>query len=207
MRNRSSNFMPSATPDQSSLRLWRNARLATMASGIGAPADVTSKAAILVRGDRIVHAGAESDLPAFDASACETLDCEGRWITPGLIDCHTHLVHAGNRAKEFEMRLNGASYQEIAAAGGGRRVAGRHGDRVQSGHPHEGLPNGLAGAAPVLRRRASLGTAGLFSRLFRVYPTSPCHDCRSGSVHLPRKNTTRTLAIATLLRTSICGSP
>ncbi|WP_421794245.1 imidazolonepropionase [Hydrocarboniphaga effusa] len=111
--------MPSATPDQSSLRLWRNARLATMASGIGAPADVASKAAILVRGDRIVHAGAESDLPAFDASACETLDCEGRWITPGLIDCHTHLVHAGNRAKEFEMRLNGASYQEIAAAGGG----------------------------------------------------------------------------------------
>jgi len=46
-------------------------------------------------------------------------DCEGRWVTPGLIDCHTHLVHAGNRAKEFEMRLAGASYEEIARAGGG----------------------------------------------------------------------------------------
>lgn len=78
-----------------------------------------ASAAILVRGDRIVHAGLESDLPAVDPAACETFDCEGRWITPGLIDCHTHLVHAGNRAKEFEMRLRGATYQEIAAAGGG----------------------------------------------------------------------------------------
>ncbi len=47
------------------------------------------------------------------------IDCEGRWVTPGLIDCHTHLVHAGNRAREFEMRLAGASYEEIARAGGG----------------------------------------------------------------------------------------
>ena len=49
----------------------------------------------------------------------EIVDCEGRWITPGLIDCHTHLVYAGNRAREFEMRLAGASYEEIARAGGG----------------------------------------------------------------------------------------
>ena len=52
-------------------------------------------------------------------SAAEIVDCEGRWITPGLIDCHTHLVHAGNRANEFEMRLAGATYEEVARAGGG----------------------------------------------------------------------------------------
>ena len=53
------------------------------------------------------------------ANAKETIACEGRWITPGLIDCHTHLVYAGNRAGEFELRLRGASYEEIARAGGG----------------------------------------------------------------------------------------
>ncbi|MGH8444797.1 MAG: imidazolonepropionase [Solimonas sp.] len=99
-------------------RLWRNARLATMASGatgIGAVAD----GAILVRGERIVYAGAERELPAHGVAADDVIDCEGRWITPGLVDCHTHLVHAGNRATEFELRLRGATYQEIAAAGGG----------------------------------------------------------------------------------------
>ena len=49
----------------------------------------------------------------------ERIDCEGRWITPGLIDCHTHLVYAGDRAHEFELRLDGATYEEIARAGGG----------------------------------------------------------------------------------------
>ena len=58
------------------------------------------------------------DLPA-DADAVERIDCEGRWITPGLVDCHTHLVYGGNRAHEFELRLTGASYEEIARAGGG----------------------------------------------------------------------------------------
>ena len=53
------------------------------------------------------------------AAEASTIDCEGRWITPGLIDCHTHLVHAGDRAHEFELRLAGASYEEIARAGGG----------------------------------------------------------------------------------------
>lgn len=49
----------------------------------------------------------------------ERIDCENRLITPGLVDCHTHLVHAGNRAHEFELRLNGATYEEVARAGGG----------------------------------------------------------------------------------------
>lgn len=109
---------PAKNQQPSSERLWRNARLATMArtaSGIGAIAP----GALLVRGDRIVFAGAEAEMPAAGARPREEIDCEGRWITPGLIDCHTHLVYAGNRATEFEMRLRGATYQEIAAKGGG----------------------------------------------------------------------------------------
>ena len=66
---------------------------------------------------RILFAGLEADLPA--SAGAEVTDCEGRWITPGLIDCHTHLVFGGDRAHEFEMRLGGASYEEIARAGGG----------------------------------------------------------------------------------------
>jgi imidazolonepropionase len=66
---------------------------------------------------RILYAGPMADAPHFAAD--ETIDCSERWITPGLIDCHTHLVHAGDRAQEFELRLEGASYEEIARAGGG----------------------------------------------------------------------------------------
>ena len=100
------------------VRLWRNARLATMAesvSGLG----IVEKGAIAVRDGLIVYAGAEADMPSVLSQGVETVDCEGRWITPGLIDCHTHLVHAGNRANEFEMRLAGATYEEVARAGGG----------------------------------------------------------------------------------------
>jgi imidazolonepropionase len=112
-------MLPTAThPLPSHERLWRNARLATMArdaTGLG----IVSPGAVLARGDRIVFAGREQDLPPRGADPREEIDCGGRWITPGLIDCHTHLVHAGNRAREFELRLRGATYQEIAAAGGG----------------------------------------------------------------------------------------
>ena len=94
--------------------IWRGARLASMAAG--APA-TDAASLVAARAGRIVFAGAEADAPVM--SAAETIDCEGRWITPGLIDCHTHLVHAGNRAAEFELRLKGASYEEIARAGGG----------------------------------------------------------------------------------------
>jgi imidazolonepropionase len=93
-------------------RLWSNARLATIVSdGLG----VIEDGAIAAIGGRIVYAGPANAAPeAFDV-----IDCGGRLITPGLIDCHTHLVHAGNRAVEFELRLRGASYEEIALAGGG----------------------------------------------------------------------------------------
>lgn len=94
--------------------LWRNARLATMTGyGLG----IVENGAIVAKGGQIVAIGA-ADV-AGDATADRVIDCEGRWITPGLIDCHTHLVHGGDRAAEFEQRLAGASYEEIARSGGG----------------------------------------------------------------------------------------
>jgi imidazolonepropionase len=98
------------------IRIWRNARLATLAAtrpGLG----VIERGAVVVRGERILYVGPESDMPSF--ADTESFDCEGRWITPGLVDCHTHLVYGGNRAREFEMRLNGATYEQIAKSGGG----------------------------------------------------------------------------------------
>ncbi|WP_041559341.1 imidazolonepropionase [Novosphingobium sp. PP1Y] len=95
-------------------RVWMNARLATMAGpGLG----VVENGVVAARGGQIAYAGPRRLAPDFAAD--ETVDCAGRWITPGLIDCHTHLVYAGNRAQEFELRLAGASYEEIARAGGG----------------------------------------------------------------------------------------
>lgn len=97
-------------------RIWRNARLATLvagADGLG----VVEKGAIVAQGGRIVFAGPQAELPPHPRA--EIVDAGGRWITPGLIDCHTHLVHASNRANEFEMRLAGATYEEVARAGGG----------------------------------------------------------------------------------------
>jgi imidazolonepropionase len=101
--------------------IWTGARLATMKAG-GAPYGAVEAAALAVRDGRIAWAGPMFDLPGRPGDlAAEVFDAGGRWITPGLIDCHTHLVFAGDRAQEFEMRLNGASYEEIARAGGGIR--------------------------------------------------------------------------------------
>lgn len=97
--------------------LWTQARLATMSPAIAAPYGAVEDGVVAARGGRIVYAGPRSEAPAFRAA--ETIDCGGRWITPGLIDCHTHLVYGGDRAHEFELRLQGASYEEIARAGGG----------------------------------------------------------------------------------------
>lgn len=98
-------------------RLWRGARLATMdprRSGLG----VIERGAIGVTDGKIVFAGPEAELPA-NADAAIRHDLEGRWITPGLIDCHTHLVFAGDRSDEFEARIAGESYAAIAGRGGG----------------------------------------------------------------------------------------
>jgi imidazolonepropionase len=97
--------------------IWLDARLATLAparSGLG----LVEHGAVAASGGRIAFAGPMADLPTgWDAAQRVALD--GRWITPGLIDCHTHLVYAGDRAHEFELRLAGASYQDIARQGGG----------------------------------------------------------------------------------------
>ena len=93
-------------------RLWTNARIATLTGdGLG----LIERGAIAVRDGRIAWVGDVADVP----EAAEVIDCEGRLITPGLIDCHTHLVHGGSRANEWAMRLEGATYEEIARAGGG----------------------------------------------------------------------------------------
>jgi len=93
--------------------LFTNVRIATMADGDGY--GERHDAAIAVTGGRIAWIGAGAEAPA----ASEVHDGGGCWLTPGLIDCHTHIVHAGNRSDEFEARLNGATYEDIARAGGG----------------------------------------------------------------------------------------
>jgi imidazolonepropionase len=95
-----------------------NARLATIASGRAL--DLIVNGAVAMSGGKITWVGATGDCP-FEVrdSAAERIDAESRLLTPGLIDCHTHLVFAGNRSREFEMRLEGASYEVIARAGGG----------------------------------------------------------------------------------------
>lgn len=94
--------------------LWRGAHIATMKNGLYS---VIENAAIGVVGGRIVWIGEAQDLPVYETQTEH--DLGGGWITPGLIDCHTHLVFGGNRAGEFEQRLNGVSYQDIAKQGGG----------------------------------------------------------------------------------------
>ena len=82
------------------------------------PLGLVDDGLIAARDGRIVFAGARTDAPA-GLDAAEVIDCAGRLITPGLIDCHTHLVYAGDRAHEFERRLDGESYADIARSGGG----------------------------------------------------------------------------------------
>jgi imidazolonepropionase len=96
------------------LKLWRNARLATC----DAANTRLEHGALLTRGARIEWLGEEDALPPA-AAAAQVHDLNGAWVTPGLIDCHTHLVFAGNRADEYAERLRGRSYEEIARGGGG----------------------------------------------------------------------------------------
>lgn len=98
-------------------QLLTNARLATMANS-DAPYGLIENGAIAIVDGEIAYAGEAATIPA-SFKDLETTSWEGRLVTPGLIDCHTHIVHGGNRAVEFEMRLNGASYEEVARAGGG----------------------------------------------------------------------------------------
>jgi len=96
-------------------RIWRNAHLATLVGNEGL--GLVTDGLIASRGGLITFAGPARE--AQELAAAEDIDCQGRLITPGLIDCHTHLVYAGNRAHEFEQRLQGHTYADIASKGGG----------------------------------------------------------------------------------------
>ena len=102
------------------MNLWTNCRAATLQPKNTQPYGLIDDAALVVDGAWLRWVGPRRDLPPDLAQQChETHDCGGALITPGLIDCHTHLVYAGDRAHEFEQRLNGASYEDIARNGGG----------------------------------------------------------------------------------------
>ncbi len=96
--------------------IWRNARLATMIPDDSTPYGLKAQHATVVRGQTILAVIPESDIPSGHRHC---VDLHGRLVTPGLIDCHTHLVFGGDRAAEWEQRLNGVSYQTISAQGGG----------------------------------------------------------------------------------------
>ena len=100
-------------------QVWIDVNVATMDTNIQGAYGVIHQAAIAVKDGKIAWVGPRSELPEFDVLATPVYRGKGGWITPGLIDAHTHLVFAGNRAHEFEQRLQGATYAEIARAGGG----------------------------------------------------------------------------------------
>jgi len=104
----------------SGVSLWRNARLATLAGN--QPWGWVDRGALVVEGAQIVWVGADDAIPdTLARRAVAEHDLGGALVTPGLVDCHTHLVYGGQRAREFEQRLQGASYEDIARAGGGIR--------------------------------------------------------------------------------------
>jgi len=100
-------------------QVWIDVNVATMSPSVSAPYGAITDAAVAVKEGRIAWIGPRSELPEFDVLSTPVYRGKGAWITPGLIDAHTHLVFAGNRANEFELRLQGASYEEIARSGGG----------------------------------------------------------------------------------------
>lgn len=101
-------------------QLWIGGHLATMAAGADTPFGTIRDGALATRSGRIAFVGAATDLPANPEDlAEEIIALNGHWLLPGLIDCHTHLVYAGNRSDEFDRRLAGESYADIARSGGG----------------------------------------------------------------------------------------
>ena len=102
-----------------SFEIWENARLATMQGGQDANYGLIEDGALVVEGERLAWVGMRSKMPAQYRHGAVLHDAHHALISPGLIDCHTHLVYGGHRANEFELRLNGASYEDIARAGGG----------------------------------------------------------------------------------------
>jgi imidazolonepropionase len=107
-----------STKTQTWQTLWTNVNLATMTEGAEGYASIENGAIAIANG-KIAWVGSQTELPSFDVKKVKVIDGKGAWLTPGLVDCHTHIVYGGNRANEFEMRLQGKSYEEIANAGGG----------------------------------------------------------------------------------------
>ncbi|MFI5446443.1 imidazolonepropionase [Polaromonas sp. UC242_47] len=102
------------------LQIWRHCRIATLQPDHAAPYGLIEDAALAVEAGQVAWVGPRSELPGELTVRCtREHDAGGAMITPGLIDCHTHLVYGGDRAQEFELRLQGASYEDIARAGGG----------------------------------------------------------------------------------------
>jgi imidazolonepropionase len=101
------------------VQIWTNARIATLAVDAATPYGFVEDGALAVEDGRIAWVGPRAQLPAALARASVQHDLQGALLTPGLVECHTHLVYGGDRAAEFEARLQGASYEEIARAGGG----------------------------------------------------------------------------------------
>ncbi|RYX89805.1 MAG: imidazolonepropionase [Comamonadaceae bacterium] len=102
-----------------SRQVWTNCSVATMAAGADVPYGLVDDACLVAEGQTIAWVGKRADLPRHYEDGARWHDAKGALITPGLIDCHTHLVYGGDRSHEFEQRLNGATYEEIARAGGG----------------------------------------------------------------------------------------
>ena len=130
-------------------RLYTNLNIAAMTVG-GAPYGTIQEGAIGVKDGRLAFIGKEADLDNNNPASV-TVDCTGQWVFPGFIDCHTHIVFGGNRAHEFEMRLKGSSYKEIAESGGGILSTVRA--------TREASEDDLAGAAA--KRLCRLGEGGV----------------------------------------------
>ena len=129
--------------------VWLNGQVATMRSGGAAYGEVPD-GAVAVTAGRIEWVGPRSQLPASGMGReTEVHDAEGAWLTPGLIDCHTHLVFGGDRADEFEARLQGATYAEIARAGGGIRSTVR---ATREATPEDLEAGAVARAGELLRQ-------------------------------------------------------
>lgn len=99
--------------------IWYNVNIATMDPQQAGDYGTLENGVLAVKDQQIVFCGPRAELPSYDVFATPAYDGQGGWLLPGFIDCHTHLIYAGSRANEFEMRLNGASYQQIAESGGG----------------------------------------------------------------------------------------
>lgn len=115
-------MVASTTADEGWDAIWVDASLATLDPGNRAPFGRIEDGVIAVKAGLIAHVGARDELPRpAERMAAVVHDAEGAWLTPALIDCHTHIVHGGHRACEFDLRLQGASYADISQSGGGIR--------------------------------------------------------------------------------------